>query len=61
MFLTIFINCADRLDLVGVLNPLVQYIEYVLRIFICCLELCFLVVGAVALMEHAKGAYIVVL
>ena len=61
MYLLPFLTCTDRLDLVGILDCLVQYIYHVLSFFICGLALSLLVVGDGASLEHAKGEYLVVL
>ena len=61
MSLLTFLNFTDHLDLVGILDFLVHYIDHVLSLLICGLEVSLLSVGAGASLEHAKGAYLVVL
>ena len=61
MYLLPFITCTDRLDLVRILDLLVQYIDHVIGFFVYGLAMSLLAVGAVAFLEHAKGAYLVVL
>ena len=56
-----FLTYTDRLDLVRILDCLVQYIENVLGFFIRGLAILILAVGSGSLLEHTKGAYLVVL
>ena len=61
MPLFLFLVCTDRLDLVGVLDSLVQNIDLMLSLFICGLAVSLLSVGYGAFLEHAKGAYLVII
>ena len=58
---TSFFTYNYCLDLVRILDFLSQYIYHVLGFFICGLAMSLLVVGAGASLEHANGAYLVVL
>ena len=44
-----------------VIDCIVQYIYHVLGFFVCGLDMSLLAVGAGALLEHTKGAYLVAL
>ena len=61
MSLLHFFTCTDRLDLVGILDLLVQYIEHVLKLFIYGIVVSLLAVESGASLEHANGAYLVFL
>ena len=56
-----FLTCTDHLDLVGILDCFVQYIDHVLSFFVYDIAVSILAVGAGVSLEHAKGAYLVVL
>ena len=56
MSLLPFFTCTDRLDLVGILDLLVQYIDHVLKLFIYGIVVSLLAVGAGASQDHANGA-----
>ena len=61
MYLLPFLTCTDRLDLVGIIDCLVQYIDHVISFLICGLEVSLLVVGAGSSLGHAKGVHLVVI
>ena len=61
MSLLPFLTCTDRLDLVGILECLVQYIDHVIIFFICGPAVSLIAVGDGASLEQSKCAYLVVL
>ena len=61
MSLLPFLTCTDRLDLVGILDCFVQYIDHVISFFVCGLAVSLLTLGDGALLEDAKVKYLVVL
>ena len=61
MSLLTFLTCTYRLDLVGIIDCLVRYIDHLISFFICGLAVSLISVGDGALLENAKGEYLVVL
>ena len=61
MFLLTFLIYTNFLDLFCILDLLVQYIDHVIGLFIRGLAMSLLAVGSGSFMNHAKGAYLVVL
>ena len=61
MFLLTFLIYTNFLDLFCILDLLVQYIDHVIGLFIRGLAMSLLAVGDEVSLEHAKGAYLVLL